>query len=268
MSNYTFGRIVEHDHRSRAFKFNTAGISVHSVHHVRKIPVLDQGNIGSCTGNATVGCVGTLPFYTTLSKAQRSALNEAEAVRLYSQATRVDEWPGEYPPDDTGTSGLAIAKAAVAAGYINGYRHTFSFDDALKALSVQPVISGINWYEGFTYPDAKGVISQFGQLAGGHEIVLDEIDLDRKLIGATNSWGTAWGLNGRFYIPFELFEQLLHEDGDVTVFTPLSQPAPEPVYDQIDSDFAAVLHEWLDKNPWFYKRVQRAADRWLSAKEL
>jgi hypothetical protein len=32
----------------------------------RRIPVLDQGDLGSCTGNAATGVLGSEPFYGTL----------------------------------------------------------------------------------------------------------------------------------------------------------------------------------------------------------
>ena len=37
---------------------------------------------------------------------------EGFAVKLYEDATVVDGYPGEYPPDDTGSSGLAICKVS------------------------------------------------------------------------------------------------------------------------------------------------------------
>jgi len=200
-----------------------------SVRHLRAIAVLDQLQLGSCTGNATVGCLGTAPFYDTV-KNNGMVFDEKLAVKVYSLGTQLDSVSGTYPPTDTGSTGIGVAKAAMQMGLISGYTHTFSFDDTLKALSTQPVIIGVNWYNGFFEPDADGIISIAANdtIAGGHEFVLDEIDVERQLVGATNSWGESWGLNGRFYIPFALLKRLLNEDGDVTVFTPINQPAPIP----------------------------------------
>lgn len=228
MTQYPLGRYINHDPRSRAFPFDTSGITVTSVRHTRRIPVLDQGQVGSCTGNATVGALGTDPLYDALKD---KTLDENLAIEIYSKATGLDNYPGEYPPTDTGSDGISVAKAAQSLGLISGYTHTFSFDDALKALSTQPVIIGINWYHNFFYPDANGVISiaPNDYVAGGHEVVLDEIDVEKQLVGGTNSWGTDWGVEGRFYISFDLFKMLLAERGDVTVFVPITQPAPKPV---------------------------------------
>lgn len=258
------GRVVEHDPRSRQYRFDTSGIEIKSVQHERRIPVLDQGNIGSCVGNAVVGTLGTDPFYETV---KTSPLNQTLATSIYSAATNLDEFPGAWPPHDTGTSGLAGAKAAHKAGFISGYTHTFSFDDALKALTKTPVMTGVNWYEGFDYPTPGGMVTIDGNVLGGHEFVLDEINVETKMLGATNSWGPEWGNRGRFYIKFEDFERLLSEQGDVTVLVPLTEPAPQPIVDA-DAVFAVELHRWLNRHPWFYKPIQTAARNWLAAKGL
>jgi hypothetical protein len=172
--------------------------------------------------------LGTDPFFDTVNG--KITLDESTAVKIYSAATKIDSAPGSYPPTDTGSDGVSVAQAAKNLGLISGYTHTFNFDDALKALSSQPVIIGINWYSNFFHPKA-GVIKTFpgDTVAGGHEIVLDEIDMSRNLVGGTNSWGPGWGDGGRFYIDFDLFRRLLSEQGDVTAFVPLTQPAPIPV---------------------------------------
>jgi hypothetical protein len=229
MTNYRLGRNVVHDPRSRAFPFKSDKALV-SAKHVRRIAVLDQGDLGSCTGNATVGALGTEPFYDTLSD-KGLAFDENMAIDIYSKATAVDNFPGTYPPTDTGSAGIYVAQVAKTLGYISGYTHAFDTNTALQAIVDHPVIVGINWYENFFYPDANGVVSKARRdyVAGGHEICADEIDVERQLVGFTNSWGTGWGLQGRFYMGFDLFSSLLAEDGDVTVFVPITVPAPTPV---------------------------------------
>ncbi len=112
------GRHVEHDARSRNFPAAVAPIS--DVKHVRHGKPFDQGDLGSCTGNAMAGALMTAPYY----KASRT-LVEANAVQLYEQATHFDRMQGTYPPDDTGSTGLAVAKAAKRDGYITAYSHAF-----------------------------------------------------------------------------------------------------------------------------------------------
>jgi hypothetical protein len=245
------GRHIEHDPRSREFAYvPRKALPQTNVRHNRYIPVFDQGNLGSCTGNAGLGCLGTNGYYDTVEKVVTDWTENA-AVKLYSEATVVDSFPGSYPPDDTGSSGLAVAKVLKGRGWISEYRHTFSFEDALAALQERPVITGVNWYNSFFSPDSNGVIrlDASSGLAGGHEFILDEIDWDRKLVGAQNSWGTSWGVIGRFYIPFDVYRTLLDQHGDVTVFTPVAvapEPAPVRTADQVlwgvAADWAHACH--------------------------
>jgi hypothetical protein len=231
------GRHVRHDSRSLNFLVEEADpATLTSVRHLRVIPVLDQGDLGSCTGNAAEGALGTTPYFQTIpdSAANKprddAEIDEEQAVKLYSAATKLDDADGSYPPDDTGSDGLSVAKACKAAGLISGYKHAASLNAALTALAAGPVITGVNWYDSFDTPDADGLvaIAPGAQVRGGHEFVVDEIDVKRKLVGFTNSWGTSWGVEGRAYMSWDTWGQLLAEQGDVTVFVPLSQPAPTP----------------------------------------
>lgn len=258
------GRHVQHDPRSRAFGVSEdllPGGYTSAVHQVR-IPVLDQGDLGSCTGNAAEAFVGCDPLYDAISP-QVSArptgdpvADEKQAVALYSAATRLDDVRGQYPPTDTGSTGVAVAKAAQKAGLISGYQHAFSLDTALKALAVSPLIVGVNWYEGFDTPDANGIVKISGSVRGGHEFLLFGIDAEQQRVLARNSWGTGWGVQGTFSFSFDDLGRLLSEDGDATLFVPISAPAPTPTPtppapspspDDVDRALAAAAKAWLAK---------------------
>jgi len=79
-------------------------------------------------------------------------LDEVQARILYGMATKLDGLPGEFPPDDTGSSGLGAAKAAKALGYISAYHHAFGLDHALAALPSGRSSSGSNGSKGATSP--------------------------------------------------------------------------------------------------------------------
>jgi hypothetical protein len=249
------GRHVHHDERSKSYRVNAlARADLNSIRHGRYIPVLFQGDLGSCTGNAALGAVGTSPLWEALPDSLKPSTTDPDAderlaVQLYSVATGLDQWPGSWPPSDTGSDGLSVAKAAQKAGYISGYRHAFGLDDALSALANSPVIVGINWYSSFDEPDANGNIrlTRGAFVRGGHEIVMDELDVEGRRVGFTNSWGEDWGLHGRAYLSWDDFGRLLDEKGDVTVFVPLSAPEPQPVPNPSDPMAAlkALLAELL-----------------------
>src|SRR5215472_15262991 len=61
----------------------------------RVLTVLDQGQLGSCTGNAGTGALGTQPFYNTVGRTVLPAPDDAAAaegfaVQLYADATAAD----------------------------------------------------------------------------------------------------------------------------------------------------------------------------------
>jgi hypothetical protein len=244
------GRHVRHDPASLAYQVPARSTgTLTSVRHTRQIPVLDQGNLGSCCGNAAEGALGTTPFLEAIPKTVlgrptgNAQVDEDQAVALYSAATVLDSYGGSYPPTDSGSDGLSVAKAAKAAGLISGYRHATSLEAALTALAAQPVIAGIDWYDSFDTPDPSGLITiaKKASVRGGHEFVLDELDVERRRVWFTNSWGGGWGLLGRASLSWDDFGRLLDEQGDVTAFVPLSQPAPSPTPDPGTGDLVGCL---------------------------
>jgi papain like protease len=215
------GRHVEHDPRSRAYDVEPADRSqlrARSVLWRRWSPILDQGDISSCTGNALAGLLGSEPFSRNLTGAAR--FDEAFALDLYEQATTLDRIPGQYPPDDTGSTGLAVAKAAKQAGLIGGYGWAFTTAGLIHALQTGPVIVGVPWYAHFDHPDARGLVQIAGEIRGGHEFVIrgwQSRPGAEGLFLADNSWGTSWGNGGSFAFTTGTWAQLREQQADVTV---------------------------------------------------
>ena len=210
VSDVRLGRHIAHDPRSRDFPAEVAPVS--SIHWHRHVPIFDQGQLGSCTGNAAAGCMSTGPF------AHR--LTEADAVSIYSQATHIDGIRGIYPPTDTGSNGLAVMKACQRRGWITSYKHAFGIDHVLGALMLGPAVTGIAWLSGCDDPDDEGIVRYRGTVRGGHEIELVGYDHVRGLLRFANSWGPSWGKNGFFYMSAEDYSAALKNFGDVTFPAP------------------------------------------------
>jgi hypothetical protein len=155
-------------------------------------------------------------------------LDEALAVAVYGEATALDSYPGTYPPDDTGSDGLSVAKALKARGLISGYLHATSLTAMQAALQDTPVIVGTEWRSGMDNPDATGLVHATGSVRGGHEYEVIGLDVDRNLFHCVNSWGTGWGVQGHFFISFSDMADLLAHDGDCTQLLPLTAPIPKP----------------------------------------
>lgn len=243
---YPLGRNIEHDPRSLAFAHGVLPKSaIKPVDWTRRIPVFDQGQLGSCTGNAGTGLLGTdstarlgltaVTITPSAAKASRGRfttgehpLDEAFAVALYSLATALDSIPGQYPPTDTGSTGIGVAKALQTLGLATRYAHAFSRAALESALQSGPVMIGIPWLNSMFSPGADGriLVDRASGVAGGHEIELNRYSTSGEY-WLTNSWGASWGQSGSGYLTAADLSWLLSQQGDVTV--PVwTTPTPAP----------------------------------------
>lgn len=269
---YGLGRHLNHDPQSRAFAFEPREQAPRRpVRHYRQVPIFDQGGLGSCEPNAGLGLLGTEPYFSALQvggllsadrgsivlpetvagnrywPSDRIPFTEEGAVGLYHEVTENDPFDGTYPPDDTGSDGLSMAKVFRALGIIPSYRHTFSLNAMLAALQEYPLLMGTDWHADMFNPAPRtGIIAATGQVVGGHAWIADEFvpagsiasgwdpltqaPTPVDLVGGVTSWGTGFGLLGRFYLSVPDVAGLLAQRGDVIVPTPPkpAKPAPPP----------------------------------------
>lgn len=210
---FPLGRVLDPDHDPRSLAHPApADLPVLSVKWPRLGKVLDQGNVGSCVGNASAQSLNHRAFY-------RRYHDETDARdNIYALATRLDTYPGSYPSQDTGSDGLAGAKACQQLGYIGSYTHAFGLDHVLAALQTGPLIVGTPWYNDMFNPDSHYRVHPTGGVAGGHEYVLDGVNTTAKTLRFLNSWSDQWGYMGRFYMSYADFSSLLSQQGDATLF--------------------------------------------------
>ena len=270
---YRLGRAVHHDPRSRAYAFTPpAGVTLRTVHWDRAVPIFDQGQLGSCTGNAAAGWLATAnTLRPGLTAAQGVPVDEDYAVALYARATQIDPYDGTWPPQDSGSDGLSVTKVLKERGLVDTYQHAFTVDAALAALMSGPVLVGTSWHQGMFTPDAAGVVTATGPVVGGHEYLLVGYDADAHLVTFANSWGTAWGVGGYGRMTVATLTALLADDGDATVPHPVvavnPPPTPQPPgrFVQLDPDVAArvaraasrrglISEDWVNKHLRTYFR--------------
>lgn len=236
-SDPRLGRHVQHDPRSLRYAHGVLPKSaIKSVDWTRRAPIFNQGQLGSCTGNAAAGVLATDstagPGVTAVTvKGVERAVDEALAVDLYKVATTLDGISGSYPPDDTGSSGLGAAKALKSWALASGYTHAFSLAALKSALQTGPAMIGIVWMQSMFDPMSSGLllIDRNSGVAGGHELVVSGWDGSRFRLD--NSWGSSWGDAGSCYVSEADIAWLLSQQGDVTVpaLTRAPQPTPAPV---------------------------------------
>jgi hypothetical protein len=211
------GRHVVHDPRSRAYAVNAPPLD--SVlrsfrHRVFSPNPLPRQTIGCCTG--VDQCVRADAHGNRI---RGVILGLDDAVRIYTRATQLDGFPGEYPADDTGSSGLAAAKAAQEAGIIDRYEWIFGgVGQVLAALRDRPVGVGTRWHEDMFNPDPRTfLVTPTGPIVGGHQWSIIGYSKRFEAFEGLCWWGDDFGSHGLFRIRKAHLAELLADDGDAHV---------------------------------------------------
>jgi hypothetical protein len=213
-----YGRIVRLDDRDAKYPIREL------LGHVARLRsytwackvVLDQGNVGACTGFSVAAEGAARPVVI-------AGVTNRTGMELYKRARQLDDIPGE---DYEGSTVRGAMKAAVERGWYSEYRWAESVQDVAAAIGYHgPVVLGINWYAGMEEPDGKGVIRPTGHLRGGHAILCNGFSNKTALFRLHNSWGDEWGIGGACYISWDDLEMLLRRDGEACVPVKRLKPA-------------------------------------------
>jgi hypothetical protein len=193
-------------------------------------PIKDQGDEGSCTGHA----FSSAREWIARRYEKSSPILSPQC--LYVEELRAE---GSYPNDDgamprSGAAQLTALgcceaalypykpgvftiptpeQAANALKYKTGaYHRIANLDDFMTCLSDPspwPVTVGFTVYESFMSQQVADTgimpIPKPGErLDGGHETLCLGYDAPKELALIQNSWGTAWGQKGYFWMPFQV----------------------------------------------------------------
>jgi C1A family cysteine protease len=194
-------------------------------------PVEDQGKLGSCSANASVGALEFLEL-----KSKRPFVDFSRLFVYYN--TRVIEGTAGY---DSGAMIRDAVKAMVKQGvcaesdwpyvisrftrkpgpqcYRQALKHQVTAYQRIAALDEMkacladgyPFIFGFSVYDGFE-SDAVARTGRLNlpkpgeKLRGGHAVLAVGYDDAKRRFIVRNSWGSDWGLAGYFTIPYEYLE--------------------------------------------------------------
>jgi C1A family cysteine protease len=191
-------------------------------------PVYDQGQLGSCTGNAIAGAMEYERDRQGLSEFAPSRLfiyyNEralegtvsSDSGAVIRDGVKVVNANGVCPemlwPYDVGMFTVkppkrcfVAAKADRAVQYL-GVQTLGDLKDAIS--SKLAVVFGFTVYESFESPSVAqtGVMpmpSRGEATVGGHAVVAVGYSDPKSYVIIRNSWGASWGDHGYFYMPYQ-----------------------------------------------------------------
>lgn len=190
-------------------------------------PIYDQGNLGSCTANA-IGAtdhyrmiidkkIAFMPsrlfiYYNeraiegTIDKDSGASLRDGIKTLAKQGVCPEAMWPYNVPAFKDKPSQICYTEAlkhqAIKYQRINGTSLT-SLKYCLQKGN--PIVFGFNVYESFYSIGKNGImpLPKSNEVCdGGHAVVIVGYDDKNKMFVVRNSWGSSWGDNGYFYMPY------------------------------------------------------------------
>ncbi len=196
-----------------------------SYYRARKVPVLDQGKEGACTG---FGLAAVANFLLR----RRKVVPDSTAVSprmLYEMARRYDEWPGEaysgssargamkgwhkhgvcaetawpYRVEDSGgfTNDRAAdaAKRPLGAYFRVNHQDLVAMHSALAEVGILYATGTV--HQGWGKIGTDGVIPLTNESLGGHAFAI--VGYDTRGFWIQNSWGPDWGKGGFALVTYD-----------------------------------------------------------------
>ncbi|MBL0388393.1 C1 family peptidase [Tumebacillus sp. ITR2] len=196
-------------------------------------PVVDQGQLGSCTANAMASGLREYlllrsgqPF-TPLSRLflywhereMEGSLNEdagaqiRDGMKVLNKVGVCPEADYPYAIDHFKDKPTSQAEKDAALYRIGEY-HRIASLSLLKAALAQglPVVIGFAVYDSFESKEvaATGIVpmpdAETEQMLGGHAVLAVGYDDEGGHVIIRNSWGEGWGDEGNCYFPYEMWD--------------------------------------------------------------
>lgn len=213
------------------------------------MPCYNQGQAGSCTGNATAGALEldeiiqgaekvtpSRLFLYWGGRAQEGTTKQDAGAMIRDVVAGVAKWGychESYWPYDVNNVTVCPTKEAYGAAYshkLNNYMYA-RVSQTLPSLkqvlfSNRGVIFGFTVYESFEHIGSDGLMplpQSSESVLGGHAVLMVGYDDARRVFIVRNSWGTDWGDGGYFYMPYDY--ALSRLASDFWVITRVPRPA-------------------------------------------
>ncbi len=189
-------------------------------------PIQNQGDLGSCTGHGVERAVQNMrlkegfdlqPYSRLQIYYDERVLEGTEAVDCGAQirdgikvvakkgAILEDLWPYDVtkfavapPAADYATVELAVAYQSLNNTRLWDLKHCL-------AITKAPIVFGFTVFSEFQHVGADGLLAvpdPTGDALGGHCVVMEGYDDSQKAFWVANSWGTQWGAQGYFWLPY------------------------------------------------------------------
>lgn len=217
----------------RDYKYNISAKTIPNLVDLRPYcsSIENQGSLGSCTGQSIAGAIELLNkrnrkptdvsrlfiyYYErlllgTVNYDSGAYIRDGIKVTNKYGASLESYWP--YDIRKFRQEPILEAKNDALNRKVTRYERVSDFNGCIDALSNgYPVVAGFYVYDSFmSNTVAKTGIMPYPNtsretLLGGHAVLIVGYNKTKNVFIVRNSWGTSWGDNGYFYMPFKVIQ--------------------------------------------------------------
>lgn len=194
-----------------------------------KVPIDDQGDCGSCTGNATTAALEIITGAPPLSRLMAyyngrvlegtTGSDDGATIRdVIKQLSKLGVsgeplWPYDVSAVTKKPSDAAYADGLTFVPRIASYQRVTTFAQLRKAIAAHlPVVFGFEVPDYFESDEVatKGYVrlpTDSDPVIGGHAVLAVGYNMSasKPYVIVRNSWGQDWGLGGYFHMAAEWF---------------------------------------------------------------